>query len=698
MDVLSVALISNLVGSILFLILTILLLINWRGQLVGGLLILAGALSTLWFSAIAYNAAMGEIQLAWIKVLETLRSTVWLCFLYVVLRYRPQVNLSRHFKVVLPIIIALLCVGILYITLFISETGNLYIAVISNISFTYLGYLLMALLGLIMLEQFYRHTLINARWTIKYLCLGIGGIFAYDFFLYSEALLFNRINPDLWFVRGAINGLCVPLIVVAVSRNPQWKMELFVSRQVVYQSSAATVAGAYLLSMAIIGYYIKNFGGTWGTALQVTFVFVALMFLFVAISSEQLRTKLKVFLQNNFYKNKYDYRQEWLHITRILAENRDDSRIYGTIISAIAEIMKCPGGAIWLCDDRSGFYTRKEAIMFHDKVDREIELGGELVTQILMHHPVINFQQFGTNPAEYKNLKFPESILQGKDVAVFIALINDDELLGFILLTHPHTKISFNYEDVDLLKTIGYQIAGYIALLRATDSLAEARQFEVFNRLSAFVVHDIKNLVAQLSLINANAKKFRDEPEFIEDVFDTIDNSVSKMKRLLANLQKGEILGAQSQQIVKVGDIIEEVISLREVDLPVPTLKKSEINPVLNIEKDKLVSVLEHLIQNAQEATAADGEVRIAIEQNEKEVKIEVKDTGSGMDEVFVRDNLFKPFHTTKGNAGMGIGAYESREVIRAMGGQLTVSSEQNKGTTITVCLPVDNYLVASSN
>ncbi len=684
----SVALISNLFGAILFSILTILLLVNWRGQLIGGLLILSSILSTFWFSSIAYNAASGDIPLMWIKIAETLRDAAWLSFLYLILKQRPESSLSARFKFLVPAAILGLTLSIILVTLFVSQTGIISVVGIEKISVNYIGYLLIALLGLLLVEQIYRSTLPSARWAMKFLCLGIGGIFIYDFFLYSEALLFNRVNPDIWFVRGAINAMCVPLIVIAVARNPQWNMELFVSRHVVYQSTATMVAGVYLILMAIGGYYIKNYGGTWGSALQIIFIFAAIMLLLIFFFSEQVRASLKVYLAEHFYKNKYDYRQEWLGITRVLAENKDDTQIYGTIIRAVADIMKCPGGALWLQDD-GNLYQKKETLSFYEKIDEDIALPAEVSKLIVTQHPVINIDRHRSGAKEYEHLTLPETILTAKGSWLFIALINNESLIGFVLLTHPHTDMSFNIEDVDLLKTVGYQIASYVALLKVSENLAEARQFEVFNRLSAFVVHDIKNLVAQLSLISSNATKYANDPEFIEDVFGTIENSVEKMKRLLGNLNKEEIFESRPVQQISVKILIEEVVKARENDKPKPTIQSVDDNLRLHLEKDKLSSVLEHLVQNAQEATDDTGRVLLAANKKNDEIVIQVSDTGTGMDRDFIRNRLFKPFDTTKGNAGMGIGVYESRAVIREMGGNIRVDSEPGRGTVFTIYLPV---------
>ena len=687
MDVNNVALFSNVLGAFLFLVLSSLLLINWRGQLAGGLLIVASLLSTFWFSAIAYNSLGGVIPLSGIRVLETLRDAAWLSFLYFILRQGGEASLSGRFKVLVPVAITGLVVSTLLVTLLYTSLNEFHFPGIGVVSVNYIAYLLAALLGLLLVEKVYRSTLPDARWAMKFLCLGVGGIFAYDFFLYSEAILFNRVNPDIWFVRGAINATCVPLIIIAIARNPEWKMDLFVSRHVVYQSMATTIAGIYLVFMSIAGYYIKNYSGTWGSALQTLFLFAAIMLLLMIAFSADARTKLKSYIAEHFYKNKYDYRQEWLGVTRLLSEKNEDGNIYRTIVESIADIMKCPGGAIWLTEDGKN-YRNVESVRFYDPIDETIILNSDFIELVTGKHAVLNIDYYKDESIVYGNIELPGEFTRGEDTWLFMALINADTLIGFVLLSRPKIATTFTFEDVDILETIGFQLASHIALLNATERLTEARQFEAFNRLSAFVVHDIKNMVAQLSLINNNARKFKHDPEFINDVFATIENSVAKMKRLLSNLQKGELIGNQASQKVSLEGLVNEVIKVRGADLPKPVLLPMESDISIQVEKDKLVTVLEHLVQNAQEATPDDGQVEIKLERLATQICVQVKDTGTGMDADFIRNKLFKPFYTTKGNAGMGIGVYESREIISAMGGHIDVDSEPGGGSAITIRLP----------
>lgn len=683
----SVALLSNLFGSFLFLILTVLLLINWRGQLIGGILILCAAVSAILFTGIAYNAASGEIPLLLLKLVELGRSVAWLVFLYLVLSRRPQEVSSARFHYLVPAILFLLSLVILIQTVNTNHLSAQTVPGSDSYNITYIGYLLLSVLGLLLVEQLYRTTKFSARWTIKFLCLGVGGILVYDFFLYSEALLFNRINPDLWHVRGAINGICVPLIAISVARNPQWKLDIFVSRHVVYQSTATLAAGIYLMLMAITGYYIRNIGGTWGTSLEVVFFFSAIIILLVLMFSEQLRTNLKIFLAKHFYKNKYDYREEWLEITHVLANQESSSNIYKTAILATANIMKCTGGGLWLCESGSEF-RQKEAVKFYDKATGELTFESTSLALVLEKKYVIDIRKYKQSAESYENIELPPELVKVKDVWLLIPLISGEAMLGFIVLVHPITNMSFNQEDEDLLRTVGYQIASYIALFKATNALSEARQFEAFNRLSAFVVHDIKNLVAQLSMITSNAEKHKDNPEFISDAFATIDSAVSKMKRLLSNLSKEKSVGSSKHQLVQLEKLVNDVIQSRKIEMPHPEIIKSDSKLTINTDAAKLAMVLEHMIQNAQEATPDKGKVALVLQENNGYVEIKIIDNGSGMDEEFIKNRLYKPFDTTKGNAGMGIGVYESREVISELGGRISVESDVGKGTTFTIRLP----------
>jgi putative PEP-CTERM system histidine kinase len=299
---------------------------------------------------------------------------------------------------------------------------------------------------------------------------------------------------------------------------------------------------------------------------------------------------------------------------------------------------------------------------------------------------LININEIHSRPDEYEGLQLPEWVDSITRPWLMIPLFTSGALIGFALLANPLVSRSINWEDRDLLLTAARQVASYLTVLTTSDALAEAKQFEVFTRLSAYMVHDLKNIASELELVARNAKKHINNPEFINDAFETVDHAAVDIKKLLEQLRNKR---AQKEKtvIIDLQGLVQKVISNR-AGLPRLQLKIACSSCLIAAEKDRLANVLTHLIENAQQATRKDGLVEVTLRREDAMQIIEISDNGAGMDADFVRNRLFKPFDTTKGNAGMGIGMYESREFIRLLGGEIYVESEPGKGTTISLHIP----------
>jgi putative PEP-CTERM system histidine kinase len=222
----------------------------------------------------------------------------------------------------------------------------------------------------------------------------------------------------------------------------------------------------------------------------------------------------------------------------------------------------------------------------------------------------------------------------------------------------------------------------------ATDALAQSRQFEVFNRLSSYMVHDLKNVAAGLEMVARNAEKHRDNPEFITDAFDSVATAAGDIKRLLDQLRRKRI-DTGDKSLVDLGTLLSSAADKLSHGKPQPEVEIASGECLVVVESQRMENVLVHLMENAQQATADDGYVRASLQPGDRSCTIDIRDNGHGMDGAFIKDRLFRPFDTTKGNAGMGIGMYESREFIRAMGGEIQVSSEPNTGTHVRLEIPV---------
>ena len=161
-------------------------------------------------------------------------------------------------------------------------------------------------------------------------------------------------------------------------------------------------------------------------------------------------------------------------------------------------------------------------------------------------------------------------------------------------------------------------------------------------------------------------------------MIDTVDFSVQKMKRLLSEIEQWHFMMRSSPRFPWKSCCSRQWRPSLAAE-PKPVLEILEPGLVVLANWARLERVIGHLIQNAIEATPRDGQVRVRLSRQEDAAIIEVKDSGHGMSEEFIRERLFKPFESTK-SAGMGIGVFESREYVRELGGQLEVASQPARG------------------
>lgn len=677
------------IAAVAFLILTLLLLTSWRGHLQGGLLVAASGVTTLW----AVVTALFQLGVTAVAVpaalLEVLRGLGWILFLLKLLNAEPGwrglfSGRLRWWSLGMTLL-GLVLLALVIAPVLLAEPLGKTLGIDSRL----VGHLAIAVAGLVLVEQLFRNARLQSRWAIKYLCLGLGGLFAYDFFMFSDALLFKRLDLNLWEARGLIDTLLVPLLAVSAARNPQWSLDVFVSRRMVFHSAAVLAAGVYLLLMAAGGVYVRLYGGSWGHAAQAVFLFGALLVLVVVLFSGQAQARLRVFLNKHFFNYKYDYREEWLRLIGTLSDEESGRPLRERAIQALAKIMDSPGGALWWRREPARYdfiahwnMSEPAAASIHEPSD------GALVRFLAEREWVIDINELDDKPEVYASLQLPEWLSTLARAWLVVPLMHHDGLVGFMVLAQPLAPRQCNWEDNDLLKTAGRQAASHLAQLEAAEALANARQFEAFNRLSAFLIHDMKNVVAQLTLVVNNAARHRHKPEFVDDAFKTIENAALKMNRLLTQLRSGTVTHGRVSQ-VNLEQLLKEVVTLHGERQPVPYLSCRASGLILTAERDHLADVLGHIIQNAQEATSPEGRVEVVLQEAAGMAVIEVVDTGCGMDDDFIRDRLFRPFDSTKGRSGMGIGAYEAREFVRGLGGRLDVYSTPGSGTRFRFELPL---------
>jgi putative PEP-CTERM system histidine kinase len=551
----------------------------------------------------------------------------------------------------------------------------------------YAALVAVALVGLLAVEQVFRNAQQSQRESLRMLCLTAGGIFVLDLFLYAQATLWNGLVPVLWVSRGIANALLLPLIVLAIKNQSEWKRELFFSRQVVFYTASLMGVGVYLLAMGLAAYVLYAVGGEWTFVLELLFLLMGIGVLAFALFAATIQMRLKTFLVKHFYKNKYDYREEWLRLTQSLGRFADLRLLAQSGLESLARIIGSSSGGLWLARDSSSFEWTCGVGPFkvpQSSYDRKHPIVEFLASTFW----VIDAQEYAREPDLYQTaFGDPESRLLPPD-SIIVPLDCQRQVQGFVILEKSPEIGALNFEDHDILKTAGQQLAMALAQALALEKLAETRQFEAMNKMTTFLMHDLKNILAQQQLVVDNAARFRHRPEFFDDAIATIHSGVDRMKKVLEQLQSRR-LPDRSGGRTDVSKVLMEVRSNCADRDPVPEIDSAGTPIWLSLERDKLTSMLTHLVRNAQDATPATGQVRIGVAQADRELVFTVSDTGSGMDQTFIRDRLFRPFDSTKGAHGMGIGAYQVRDIARSAGGDVEVTSEPNVGTTFRLRLPL---------
>ena len=557
----------------------------------------------------------------------------------------------------------------------------------SEETLAFVGLVAMAVIGLLAVEQVFRNAAEEQRRPFRLLCLAIGAIFTADLFVYSHATLLGGLVPALWDSRGIANAIVAPLIIVSLRRDPAWTRGVFVSRYVAFYTASLLGVGVYLMCMGVIAYIIRAVGGEWGVLLELLFLAAAVLVLGVVIFSTSLRARLRVFLVKNFYRSKYDYRREWLRLTETLANTSDMRSLARGALDGIAAIVGSPAGDMWISTDGK----RYECLVSI--------AGGAAKTGYAPDHPMVAFlarKRWVIDSDEYDQVpdRYDSAFGAPSDGvlpanSLIVPLDARGHLQGFIALERPAGLGRLNFDDHDILRTAGKQVAVFLSQALSQEELVATRQFEAVNKLMTFLVHDLKNVVAQQELVVANAQRFGDRPEFIKDAIATISSGVQRMKKVLAQLRSG----ALEQRTVGRANLSKVLLEVseqcRDRD-PAPELGPVDEQLSIDMDRGQLVSALVHIVRNAQDATAPSGRIAVTAEQQLGEVHLLVADTGCGMDLEFMRNRLFVPFDSTKGHDGMGIGAYQARELVRAAGGRVEVTSEPGGGTVFRLVFPYE--------
>ncbi|QDZ06660.1 PEP-CTERM system histidine kinase PrsK [Sphingomonas panacisoli] len=632
--------------------------------------LIALGLTAIWSLAMA-GIGSGDM-VTWVA--ESLRNLGWLGFMFALLRR----DTARRDRAVTTIygVVALVAVAGIGLALFQPSVGPELIGAVTAVRV--LLRMMVAVGALVLVNHLYSLVAPAARGGIRMAVVALATMWLGDLLLYTVAYLGADWPQTLIAARGIVMAAIVPMLAIAVHRNGDWT--LHISRTVTWQSLTLVALTIYAMATVLVISAIQTFGGGYARLAQTAFVFGSAAALLTLLSSPTVKAWLRVMVAKHLFRHRYDYRAEWVRFTETLGTPGESAPpLEERIVKAVADLTDSPAGLLLVADGQ----TLSLGAGWQWPGEPPASVAGDALARFLADGAhIVELDTVRAGHATREELAaVPQWMLDHHAAWAVVPLVHVNALIGAILLSRPPIDRSLDWEDFDLLRIAGRQVASYLAEARAHEQLADARRFDEFNRRFAFILHDVKNLVSQLTLVARNAERHADNPDFRADMIATLQDSAGKMNDLLARLSQHHSGRADDPQAIELMPLAQRVAKARGGSYPV--IVSGTRDALAVADAGRLEQALGHLIQNAVEASTDGEPVTVTVGRS----SIEVADRGTGMNAAFVRDHLFRPFVSTK-HGGFGIGAFEARQVIQAMGGTLDVVSREGEGTKFTIGLP----------
>ena len=669
---------SHLLAAALYGVLALWQLRHWRGEQHSRPLITAFAVMSVWC---IFAGLLGPFHYL-TQIADSGRNLAFLAFMYgLVSGGDPADRRQRPVKALYAVVSAVIALQIVLAGL-LPRFGGEPVVLSVLISTSQMIGLAVAAGALVLVHNLYGQAAPESRGPLRLPMTALAIMWAYDLHLYTAAYLSRDLPIELYAGRGAILALLVPLFALGMRRPTRFKMQL--SRAATFQSLSLLAILAYLIVMMSASRAVEMAGGDWVRAAEIAVLVAMSLAAVVLLPSAKARSWANVVLQKHLFQHRYDYRQEWLRFTTTVT---GEAALEQRVVKALADIGGASGGLLLLrgADERlvpAGRWNWGQAAEAPD------ERSAALIDLLEATGHIVDFTASpgGVVRAGGSAADLPQWLARLPDAWAGIPLIHAGRLLGLVVVAHPQVRRALDWEDFDLFRAAGRQAASYLAEAHSLEALAQARRFDEFNRRFAFILHDIKNLVSQLSLVARNAERHAGNPEFRADMVLTLQSSVRKMNDLLARLAPGASGRSElCPRAVALQPLLASIAEARKRTHPVELSAEPGLGALAD--PAALEQAVGHLVQNAIDASPAGAPVTIACRAWQGGVAIEVRDHGCGMAADFIDGRLFQPFVSTK-EGGFGLGAHEARSLIAAMNGRIEVDSRPGAGTRFTIFLP----------
>ena len=566
--------------------------------------------------------------------------------------------------------------------------------------------------ALINLESTYRLLKQNQK-QLTYPIILFMGMLVFHLLAYSLALGFHYTHIDILAANSIVLIAANSFMAYQITKSESYRLGIYVRRTIIAKSYTMLLTGIYLVVIGMLGKIIQIIGQNVNFLLAFLVAFVVLLLLILIILSKSLKMRFQSFIERNFYENKYDYRTEWENFSQRIFSILNIKELVQEILEAVSKALIVDNAFIMLLNERKNeFFVAAPEI--NDRLEQySLPANDNFIDWLWRYgHPVIidngkckadkSFSNLPNIPEIILNLtqqKAKENGHKTMEINVCVPIAAEGKLVALIVISRTkdvqyrkNRDQTYSQEDISLLEIMANQISIAITNAKKNQELALIKELESFNKISMLILHDLKGSASMLSLVVQNAVANFNNPEFQKDALSTISNVVNRIQKLIIRLSSiSKEIESQNLQPANLNEVIKKAIVISGVKniSRIRFVEKYDSLPEVMLDAENIERLIINLILNSVEAISDDGVINIeTLNTNKGYVLVSISDTGCGMSQDFIRNNLFQPFQTTK-SKGLGIGLYQCKAIIDAHNGTIDVQSQPGSGSTFTIKLPL---------
>jgi len=543
---------------------------------------------------------------------------------------------------------------------------------------------------LFIFENTFRQERYSETWTeIKPIIFGITLEALSVIVFLSYTLMYNIIPLRFLYVNSIVVMLSSLCLLFAFVRHNIYGVDIFVSRYAFYNSVVISSVGFYLFILGLIGELEIFLGKELGTLLSIGVSVVLSSFFGLAYFSRSFRLRYKSFIIRHFYKNKYDYRIEWIEFTNSISGITDWHELLPKLASNISNILSTEEASLWIIKEgEESFYLEAST---KNNTTSEMFLESDIIRLMQVLPKTVDLLGEDSEVGGRLLSSHPWLLSEFK-ARLVVPMRVKGNITGLIIVGENSFGEKYVDDDFELLETIALQAAYVIWNIKLSEDLAAAEEKEKINKLVSFVIHDLKNCASLLNMVVQNAEEYADNLEFYKDAMETVCSTAGKINALITKISDVRVDVKLHTTKVNINNLIDT--SMRNLDF----LENSKVSINRNmsdaplfamVNTEQIQKVIVNLMLNALDAVKGEEHGRIDVSTFivDEYAVFDVNDNGCGMDKVFVRRSLFQAFKTTK-QKGMGIGLYQCKHIMEEHNGKIEVVSKKGEGSKFSIFLP----------